>query len=240
MMERDGLREKRLTETFLEYVQQLILTGDLAAGERLPPERELAGKTGVSRPVVHEALVRLEEKGLLNIVPRHGVFVADYLQSGRFETFGLIEQYLGELDDQSRLLIIDQRRAVELSMIGHAALEATLDDLSLLQRHLMAERKEGLRHPDRRVRMEYEFHLILSGSCASKGYALMLSILAPFWEQRPAWLKTDDELYGQVIGYHSMIVDALMAQDGQRASEVLLTLLDTLVPRTEMMGPSST
>lgn len=234
MMERDGLREKRLTETFLEYVQQLILTGDLAAGERLPPERELAQKTGVSRPVVHEALVRLEEKGLVQIVPRHGVFVVDYLHSGRFETFGSIERFLGGLDEQSISLIVELRRTVELTMIGHAAVEATLDDLAVLQRHLMAEQKEGLRHRDRRVGMEYEFHLILSRACSSKGYALMLSILASYWEGRPAWLATDDELYGQIVGYHTMIVDALMAQDGQRATEVLLTLLDTLVPRPEV------
>ena len=58
---------------------QAISAGDLAAGERLPPERELARRLGVSRMTLRQALDDLERRGLLvRVVGRHGgTFVAE-------------------------------------------------------------------------------------------------------------------------------------------------------------------
>ncbi|HOI11649.1 MAG TPA: winged helix-turn-helix domain-containing protein, partial [Myxococcota bacterium] len=56
----EPLRAVRLKDAFLERFERLILSGELAPGDRLPPERDLAVRLGVSRPVVHEALLELE------------------------------------------------------------------------------------------------------------------------------------------------------------------------------------
>ena len=52
-----------------------MLTGSLAADERLPSERRLAQEFGVSRPVVREALRSLVERGLIEVEPSRGAFV---------------------------------------------------------------------------------------------------------------------------------------------------------------------
>src|SRR3954464_1804847 len=52
-----------------------VLSGDLADGAKLPSERELALRLGVSRPLVREALRSLVERGLVVVSPGRGAFV---------------------------------------------------------------------------------------------------------------------------------------------------------------------
>ncbi|MDE2308709.1 MAG: GntR family transcriptional regulator, partial [Xanthomonadaceae bacterium] len=55
----------RLSDTIANDLERRILEGVLSAGERLPPERELAEQLGVSRPSLREALQKLASKGLV-------------------------------------------------------------------------------------------------------------------------------------------------------------------------------
>ncbi|MEN6340082.1 MAG: winged helix-turn-helix domain-containing protein, partial [Clostridiaceae bacterium] len=59
-------------------LERRIFSGELAIGERLPPERDLAKLLGVSRSLVNLAILDLESMGFVRIVPRQGTFVADY------------------------------------------------------------------------------------------------------------------------------------------------------------------
>lgn len=60
----------------------LIFSGGYEVGQRLPPERSLADKWMLSRPVVHDAVVEMQRTGMVRIVPRHGVYVADFVTLG--------------------------------------------------------------------------------------------------------------------------------------------------------------
>lgn len=71
-----------LKEMFVEHMESLILSGELAVGEKLPPERTLSESMGISRSVVNSGLIELERMGFLTIKPRVGAFVADYRRKG--------------------------------------------------------------------------------------------------------------------------------------------------------------
>jgi GntR family transcriptional repressor for pyruvate dehydrogenase complex len=66
-----GLRRDRLGDQLYRLLVAAVVRGDYATGSRLPPERELAARFGVTRATVKQAVVRLEEAGL--VVTRHGV-----------------------------------------------------------------------------------------------------------------------------------------------------------------------
>lgn len=68
-------------EKIASLIQDEILTGRFLVGEYLLPERELADRFDVSRPVVHEALLILQSKGLITMRPRHGCIVNDLSSS---------------------------------------------------------------------------------------------------------------------------------------------------------------
>lgn len=69
----------KLSQAVTHQIEELILRGILRPGERLPSERELAERMGVSRPSLREAIADLQEKGLLTSRAGAGIFVADVL-----------------------------------------------------------------------------------------------------------------------------------------------------------------
>jgi GntR family transcriptional regulator, transcriptional repressor for pyruvate dehydrogenase complex len=62
--------------SIVDHIQRLILKGGLKPGDRLPSQRELAERLGVSRPSLREALTILETIGLVSVRAGSGVFVA--------------------------------------------------------------------------------------------------------------------------------------------------------------------
>lgn len=72
---------EKLSSAVVRQVEELILRGILQPGKRLPSERELAERLGVSRPSLRDAIAQLSDAGLLASKPGAGVFVADVLGS---------------------------------------------------------------------------------------------------------------------------------------------------------------
>ena len=84
-----------LKELFVQKLQSLILSGELAMGEKLPSERELCQRMGVSRAVVNGGISELARQGFVDVRPRQGTFVADYRRNGNMETLMAIMEYNG-------------------------------------------------------------------------------------------------------------------------------------------------
>mgnify|MGYP003120608606 CR=1 FL=1 len=70
---------EKLSTAVTRQIEKLILQGILRPGERLPAERDLAEKLGVSRPSLREAVAELQDKGLLSARAGAGIYVADVL-----------------------------------------------------------------------------------------------------------------------------------------------------------------
>jgi GntR family transcriptional repressor for pyruvate dehydrogenase complex len=68
---------ERLSQSVQKQIELLILKGILRPGERLPSERELSERLGVSRPSLREAVGELQERGLLVSRAGAGIFVAE-------------------------------------------------------------------------------------------------------------------------------------------------------------------
>lgn len=75
-----SINEERTTfsKKVVDHIKELITTGKLDEGDKLPAERELAAMMNVSRPTIREAFKILSAMGFLEIRHGHGVFVADH------------------------------------------------------------------------------------------------------------------------------------------------------------------
>ena len=103
-----------LTDLFVQQIENMILSGELAVGEQLPPARELSLRMGVSRPVISAGLVELEKLGFVEIRPRQGVFVCDYRRRGTMETLVAIMRYNGGALRQNEVRsLLETREAME-------------------------------------------------------------------------------------------------------------------------------
>ncbi|UWR03852.1 FCD domain-containing protein [Ruegeria conchae] len=75
------VQTEKLSLAVVRQIELLILRGILRPGERLPSERELAERMGVSRPSLREAIADLQDQGLLAAKAGSGIYVAEVLGS---------------------------------------------------------------------------------------------------------------------------------------------------------------
>ena len=75
------IQSEKLSLAVQRQIELLILRGILRPGERLPPERDLAERMGVSRPSLRDAISQLQEQGLLSAKAGSGIYVAEVLGS---------------------------------------------------------------------------------------------------------------------------------------------------------------
>ena len=73
----NSIKKKPLAEEIASQILRMIEEGRYLPGDKLPPERALASKLKVSRPIIREALKSLDEDGFINIQHGSGVYVSD-------------------------------------------------------------------------------------------------------------------------------------------------------------------
>jgi len=118
-----------LSDTVVNQFEQLILRGILRPGERLPSERDLAERLGVSRPSLRDAIAQLQESGLLTPKASSGVYVADVLGSA----FSAPLTKLFAKHDEALFDYLTFRRDLEGLAAERAAKFGTETDLKIIQ-----------------------------------------------------------------------------------------------------------
>lgn len=155
-----------LTDLFVHQIENMILSGELAIGEQLPPARDLSIKMGVSRSVISAGLVELEKLGFVEVLPRQGVFVCDYRRKGSVETLVAIMRYNGgALRKNEVRSLLEVRDALECLCLRLVLEQASLPELEALAPMLDAIRSAG--SADEAAERTYDFHhelAILSGN----------------------------------------------------------------------------
>ena len=123
-------------EQFVRTIESQILSGERKIGDRLPSARELCKLLDVSLTTVNTGLGELAAKGFVEIVPRQGVFVADYLQRGTPEALiSLIRFHGGRLGAAEVRNFCEARMAIDPSIaewVIRRATEEQLDELGEL------------------------------------------------------------------------------------------------------------
>ncbi len=124
-----------LKELFIKEIEQKILSGEWKIGERLPTEREMEKKMKVSRTIINAGLAKLAQNGFVEVVPRKGVFVGDYIRNGYLDTLLSIMNFNGgKLDKKTFDSLMDYRIHNDCECAYLAAQNRTDDDLILMRR----------------------------------------------------------------------------------------------------------
>lgn len=168
-------------ECFFEDIKSKILTGELTLGQKLPSERELAGRTGINQSAVHLAIKDLERTGFLNIVPRHGTYVADYIASGNYETLHEILRSGERLMTRERVVaLVETRNAVEGGALIRLAASHTDEDIRVLEEYIerfKAVRGQGL-GADELGAMTKDFHYLICKLSGNEVFILLMNSFA--------------------------------------------------------------
>lgn len=142
-MEFQKISSPSLKELFVEQLENMILSGKLKIGERLPPERQLAEQMQVSRAVVNGGLSQLEKCGFITVKPRSGTFVADYRKNGNIDTLVAIMKYRGgKIRNEEIRSILEVRLALDTLITKQTIETATNETIEKLS-HQVEIMKDG-------------------------------------------------------------------------------------------------
>lgn len=154
----EKVQPEKLSAAVVRQIEKLILRGILRPGERLPSERELSDKLGVSRPSLREAVAELQNRGLLEARANAGIFVTEVIGSAFSEALvGLFANH-----DEAVFDYLSFRRDMEGLAAERAARHGTATDLKVIA-ELMAkmEAAHGKRNPTEESRLDADFHLAI-------------------------------------------------------------------------------
>ena len=154
------MKTERLSDRIAQELERSIVDGTLKPGERLPAERQLAERLGVSRPSLREAIQKLASKGLLNSRQGGGTYVSETLNSA------MTDPLMAMLQQQpdARYDVLEVRHALEGQAAYYAALRATGDDRKRIRAKFdaMIELHVDGDDPIAEARADADFHLSIT------------------------------------------------------------------------------
>ncbi len=209
---------EKLSRGVVRQIELLILRGILRPGERLPSERELSERMGVSRPSLREALAELQEAGLLASRAGSGVFVADVLGSA----FSPALVRLFSAHDEAVSDSIAFRRDMEGMAVERAAQVGSDTDLKVINAIFGQMQKAHARRDDEKeTAFDAEFHLSIMEASHN---VIMLHMMRSmydllrggvFYNRQMIFRQPDTRQ--KLFDQHAAINDALQARDGAGA-----------------------
>jgi len=171
-MELNPIRVLSVTEIFEQNIEAMILSGKLKIGDKLPTETELAEGMQINKNIVHKGIVALANRGFLRIVPRHGVYVADYVENGTAETlraFMRVYDNNGRMDNKLIISTVRVRVIIESAVIRE--LSESQPDMRLARPLTVLadirEKLSGANPPDNKWvgnKLAEEFHALCMAS----------------------------------------------------------------------------
>lgn len=217
-------RAARLADQLYEQIVAQIIDGKLPEGERLPSETRLCGLYGVSRPVVREAIFRLQADGLVHTRHGAGTYVA---KRPRDEFLRLAP--IGGMADLMRCY--ELRIALEGEAAALAALRQQPETMAGIDDALQALDKAVAAH-EIGVEADQLFHVAVARATQNQLFiqsldALSAHIFAGMHVARSLTLAaTSPQRLLAVQAEHQSIADAIRARNAEAAREAMRTHID--------------
>ena len=220
------LQSPSLQDVFIERFEKLILSGQLKMGQKLPSERELALRLGVSRPVVHKGLVDLEAKGLVTLMPRVGAVVNDYRREGSLALLNSLVTYQkGRLEPDLQTSLLDVRRLFEVETARLAAHHREYAHLNALREVIEKEIQIPPQDVAQIAALDFRFHHLLSLASGNRIYPLLINSFKQVYLNLAAQFFEDPAVAQTVHAFHRQMLQAIENRDEATAVAVMQRLL---------------
>ena len=212
----------RASSSIADQIRQAIITGRLAEGERLPPERELAEQFGVSRVTVRDALRALEAMGLIEVRvgARGGAFVT-------VPTGSIVGQTMSDMMMMSAVTpedIVEARLVVELGTVTLACARATDEDLAAMR--ALDERAEAALKAKTYTReLSWDFHALVAKAAHNGAIEGLTNSFRSSLSMHPIRTREGAKAHALSVEEHERILAAIERRDGAAARREMATHL---------------
>lgn len=212
------LEQERLSTSAAEQIKSLIATDEMSPGARLPGERELCERLGISRSSVREALRVLEVIGLVEIRPRSGTYVKD--PTGDI-LYAPLLPWLTSHQETVRQ-IFELRQLIEPGAAYLAAQRADAEDVRAMHQTLV-DMEASIKRNDLvgAILADSQFHHWITRATRNDYLASFTNNLMHFLEEgRKASLRVPGQPRRALVG-HRRIYEAIARRDANAARSAM-------------------
>ena len=203
-----------VTDEAIAKIKEMIVSGELSPGSRLPPEKELAERLGLSRSSMREAVKALEVIRVLDVRRGDGTYVTSLEPKLLLEAVSFVVDLH---DDRSLLEIFAVRRILESHATGLAAQAATDDGVAAL-RDEMDSVSSGI-DLEELVAHDTRFHIAIAQLAGNAYLAGLLDSLTSQTLRARLWRGlTQAGAAERTLAEHQAILDAVADRDVELAT----------------------
>jgi GntR family transcriptional regulator, transcriptional repressor for pyruvate dehydrogenase complex len=212
-------------DKIIRQLKQLISSGQLKPGDRLPAERILAERLGVGRGYVREAIMKLEFFGLLKTSPQSGTYVAGL-------SIKILDSLLGDVinlnkDDFGAL--IEARYYMELNAVKLAAERRTDSDIADLENALLDHEKKAANGLNA-FEEDMIFHMKIAAATKNQVIESMMLIVVPDLIRTIVEKKVcGTDRSSRAVAEHKNILDSIILGDTAAAEAAMKMHLDEIM-----------
>jgi DNA-binding FadR family transcriptional regulator len=206
-MRLQAVEPRRLYRQIADQIRTLIGNGEVAPGERLPAERDLARQLGVSRPSLREALIALEVEGLLDVRVGSGIYITRAAGHSRGAEIG---------GASGPFEVIRARWMIEGECAALAAKHGTAAQLRAI-RKAHADLIKEARRQHNPLDADRAFHVRIAQATGNSALELVVQTL---WDQRvgPLYRALEMKLEypamaAETIDEHEAVLGAILDRD---------------------------
>lgn len=217
------ITRERLYEQVVQQLQELVISGRLQPGDKLPPERQLAEQLGVSRTVIREAIKTLEQRGLVKVLTGSGTYVSQMDPRIVSESISLLVQQSTSSFDH----LNEVRRMLEIEITGFAAERAQLEDIEAME-EAVQEMEDAVANMKGRpdlledfVEADLAFHDALAKAAQNPLLPILLDPISDLLVEFRRLASSGPGAPEDALNYHRKILKYLKARDVSTCRELM-------------------
>jgi len=220
------------TQAIVSQLIELIKSGRLKPGDRLPSENELMQMLGVGRSSIREAKQTLVALNLIEAYPGRGSFIKEIKAEAAInpEMIALL------LTGEHLLALHEAREMLEVRVAALAAQRATEEDLAAMARSLQAlEQAVAAQHSVYDAGLEFHRALVEAAQnpVLTSLYQVIMGLLQQY--QRPVYEQHSDAQ--AELDHHRRIYESICARDAALAQETMRVHLEYVIATTRKGRP---
>jgi len=211
------IRKTRVSEEIIEQVRDLLTSGRLQSGDRLPSERELAQAVSAGRSAVREAIRAMESMGIVEVRPGEGTFVASPGGThGRHNP--VVSPLFQRWTEQQKLFEV--RLVIEPDLATLAARRATAEQIDRM-RAILDEQEAVLRDGGGGINEDSAFHFLIAEATGNEVLVrIMESLMDLLQRTREASLQHPDRP-ARSLRQHQAILRAIETRNPVAAERLM-------------------
>ncbi len=211
------IRIESPVDKIIRQIRDLITSGQLKPGDKLPPERKLSERLGVGRSNVRDAIKKLEFYGILKTLPQSGTVVAGI---GISALEGLISDVL-KIENSDFASLVETRVLLETESARLAAWRRTDQDIANIKNALEAYESK-VKQGQQAVEEDLIFHLKIAEASKNKVLKSLMLIITP--DIINNFIQLDickNGRFYEALKEHKVIVQHIIDQEAEKAAAAM-------------------